>query len=674
VIDLGVGLNSDFAFAERREWLVTNGIGGFAMGTIAGMLTRRYHGLLIAATRPPLGRRLLVTKLDELISYRGESYPLTVNRWASDVVDLAGYNHLRGFQMVDTVPVWSYTVSDALLEKSVWMQHGANTTYVRYSFVDGTGPLEINIKVLLNDRDYHGVTNEGYTTFDIENIANGLEIKSSASGNRWYLLSEKMSAEVKNQWYGSYYLTIEKYRGLPEVESHYYGAKLSVIINPGESATLVTSTEPYPELDGAKAYNDHAEREQELMRRANWPTYGRHRSTGDTSEPSASVMTKRLILAADQFIVSRSSERDSDGQTVIAGYPWFGDWGRDTMIALPGLTLSTGRVEIAAKILRTFASYVDRGMLPNRFPDDGEEPVYNTADASLWYFEALRAYHEHTHDLDLIDELFPVLSEIIDWHIKGTRHNIGLDLTDGLVFAGEPGVQLTWMDAKVGSWVVTPRIGKPIEINALWYHALNIMARFAEQLDKEQERYKEHAQSTLRGFRRYWNQEAGYCYDVLDGPEGHDHSLRPNQILAVSLPYSPLSPDQRRAVVDVCEEQLLAPFGLRSLSPDHAEYRGIYGGDVESRDGAYHQGTVWSWLIGPFVTAHLRVYGDAERAREFLRPLLEHTADYGIGSVSEIFDGDAPHHPRGCPAQAWGVAELLRVLSALLISESGQES
>jgi predicted glycogen debranching enzyme len=554
------------------------------------------------------------------------------------------------------------------------MQRGANTTYIRYSLVAGTGPLKLSIKVLINDRDYHGVTNEGDTMFHIENRRHGLEIRSSASGNRCYLLSKNMSAEVKGRWYSSYHLSIERYRGLPEVESHYYAARLNVTINPGESATLIASTEPNPELDGAKAHKERTDREQELIGRANWPVEGPYRSANDKPEPTISLATKQLILAADQFIVSRSTERDPDGQTVIAGYPWFGDWGRDTMIALPGLTLSTGRAGIAAKILRTFASYVDRGMLPNRFPDDGEIPEYNTADASLWFFEALRAYHDHTHDLDLIKELFPTLSEIINWHIKGTRHNIGLDPADGLVYAGEPGVQLTWMDAKVGSWVVTPRIGKPIEINALWYNALNIMARFAEQLGKEKERYKDLAQQTLRGFERYWIQEAGFCYDVLDGPEDHDPSLRPNQILAVALPHSPLGTHQRRAVVDACEEQLLTPFGLRSLSPDHFEFRGTYGGDVESRDGAYHQGTVWSWLMGPFVTAHLRVYGDAERAEAFLRPLLGHVADYGIGSVSEIFDGDKPNLPRGCPAQAWGVAELLRVLKTLKSPDSGQEN
>ncbi len=674
MIDLEPDIGSDIVSAERREWLVTNGIGGFAMGTVAGMLTRRYHGLLIAALQPPLGRRLLVTKLDEFISYQGHGYPLTVNRWAGDVVDLAGFKHLLGFRMAGTVPVWNYAVSDALLEKCIWMQHGANTTYVRYSLIDGSGPLKLSIKVLINDRDYHGVTNEGDTTFRIENLPHGLEIRSSASGNCCYLLSKNMRTEAKDQWYSNYYLSIERYRGLPEVESHYYAARLSMTINPGESATLIASTEPSPELDDTAAYKELADREQELIRRANWPADGRHLSAIDKPETTASLVTKRLILAADQFIVNRSTKGDPEGQTVIAGYPWFGDWGRDTMIALPGLTLSTGRAGIAAKILRTFASYVDKGMLPNRFPDDGEKPEYNTADASLWYFEALRAYYDHTRDLDLIKELFPVLTEIINWHVRGTRHNISLDPADGLIYAGEPGVQLTWMDAKVGGWVVTPRIGKPIEISALWYNALKIMARFAEQLGKEKQQYEDLAQNTLRGFERYWIQEAGFCYDVLDGPDGHDPSLRPNQILAVALPHSPLDRHRRRSVVDVCEEQLLTPFGLRSLSPDHSEFRGTYGGDVESRDGAYHQGTVWSWLMGPFVTAHLRVYGDTERAEAFLRPMLGHVADYGIGSVSEIFDGDTPHLPRGCPAQAWGVAELLRVIKTLQLPESDQEN
>jgi predicted glycogen debranching enzyme len=351
---------------------------------------------------------------------------------------------------------------------------------------------------------------------------------------------------------------------------------------------------------------------------------------------------------------------DPDGRTVIAGYHWFGDWGRDTMISLPGLTLVTGRHDVAARILRTCAHFVDQGMLPNRFPDEDETPEYNTVDAALWYFEAISAYHTATGDDVLLRDLFPVLQEIIEWHLRGTRYNIRMDPDDGLICAGKPGVQLTWMDAKVEEWVVTPRIGKPVEISALWYNALRIMAGFAHRLGEAAAAYDAAADQTRASFARFWNAEAGYCYDVLDGPKGNDPTLRPNQLLAVSLPYSPLTEEQQRAVVDACARHLLTSHGLRSLAPDDPAYVGHYGGEQHQRDRAYHQGTVWGWLIGPFVTAYLRVYGDRELARSFLRPLMHHLADHGVGSISEIFDGDPPFTPRGCIAQAWSVAEVLR--------------
>ncbi|MCP4417281.1 MAG: glycogen debranching protein, partial [Chloroflexi bacterium] len=374
---------------------------------------------------------------------------------------------------------------------------------------------------------------------------------------------------------------------------------------------------------------------------------------------------KQLVLAADQFIVKRSVQRstaqDTNGRSVIAGYPWFSDWGRDTMIALPGLTLSSGRPEVAASILRTYAQFVDQGMIPNRFPDAGEQPEYNTVDATLWYFEALRAYHAATNDDELLRELFPILQEIIQWHQRGTRFNIKMDEDDGLISAGEEGVQLTWMDAKVDDWVVTPRIGKPVEINALWYNALCSMVDFAQLLNKEDAEYRALMQKVKTGFARFWNEEMGYCYDVIDGTDGLDGRLRPNQLFAISLVHSPLTVVQQRSLLEACGRHLLTAHGLRSLSPDDKAYIGHYGGDRYERDGAYHQGTVWGWLIGPFVSAHLRVYGDKAAARSYLEPLMQHHIQaHAVGSISEIFDGDAPFTPRGCVAQAWSVAELLR--------------
>jgi predicted glycogen debranching enzyme len=362
-------------------------------------------------------------------------------------------------------------------------------------------------------------------------------------------------------------------------------------------------------------------------------------------------------------VQAKTGQSDLEGRSVIAGYPWFGDWGRDTMIALPGLTLVTGRAAEARQILLTFARFVDQGMLPNRFPDAGEAPEYNTVDATLWYVEAIRAYHAATGDDSLLAELYPALQEIVAWHRRGTRYNIHLDEGDGLLYGGSPEVQLTWMDAKLDDWVVTPRIGKPVEISALWYNALRSLTGFARRLGHAADAaaYDALADQTKAGFQRFWSDELGYCCDVLDSPEGDDPALRPNQLLAVSLHHSPLSAAQAAAVVDVCARKLMTSHGLRSLAPDHPEYIGHYGGDRHSRDAAYHQGTAWGWLLGPFVSAHYRVHRDPAQARAFLLPMLQHLNSHGVGSLSEIFDGDPPFTPRGCIAQAWTVAEVLRV-------------
>jgi predicted glycogen debranching enzyme len=369
-----------------------------------------------------------------------------------------------------------------------------------------------------------------------------------------------------------------------------------------------------------------------------------------------------LTAAADQYIVSRGVQK-----SVIAGYHWFSDWGRDTMIALPGLTLPTGRFDIARSILRTFAQHVDQGMLPNRFPDAGETPEYNTVDATLWFFEAVRAYHAYTGDLAFVhQELYPVLTDIINWHVRGTRYRIKLDAA-GLLNSGEPGVQLTWMDAKVGDWVVTPRSGKPVEVQALWYNAICTMEDFADRTGDEagRKRYNNMAALAKWSFNRlFWNEEGGYLYDVVNGGPP-DASIRPNQIFAVSLPYSMLSPDRAKRVVAVVQEHLLTPYGIRSLAPSDPQYHGIYTGDGVGRDGAYHQGTVWPWLLGPFITAYMKVEGGSTaahtQAKKWLSPLKNHLCDAGLGHISEIFDGDAPHRPVGCIAQAWSVAEILRV-------------
>jgi predicted glycogen debranching enzyme len=650
-IDFGREVCGNLAVAERREWLVTNGSGSYAAGTIAGVLTRRYHGLLIAALKPPLGRTLLVSKLDETATYAGIDYPLHANRWSSGVVDPMGFIHLERFHLEGTTPVWTYACGDALLEKRVWMQQGANTTYVTYYLRRASAPLTLVAKALVNYRDYHGDTRAGGWQMHVEPVEHGLRVTAFDGATPFYLLSDAAEATPQHEWYRDFFMRVESERGLVAQEDHLYAGLFRATLAPGQTLTIVASTEEAPDLDGAAACTAQRAHEQQLI--------------SDSGHRAAPAWVRQLVLAADQFIVRRPLCSDPTGYSVIAGYPWFGDWGRDTMISLPGLTLATGRPEIARRTLRTFGRFVDQGMLPNRFPDAGEVPEYNTVDATLWYIEAIRAYHVATGDDELLRELFPVLQEIIAWHQKGTRYTIHADPADGLLYAGEAGVQLTWMDARVGDRVVTPRIGKPVEINALWYNGLRAMADFARRLGQSADSYDLLAERVAAGFTRFWNAGQGYCYDVVDGPTGDDAALRPNQLLAVSLPHSPLTTPQQRAVVDVCARHLLTSHGLRSLAPGDPAYIGRYGGDARQRDGAYHQGTSWGWLIGPFVSAHLRVYHDPALAQSFLQPLVRHLADHGLGSISEIFDGDPPFTPNGCFAQAWSVAELLRVWSAM---------
>ncbi len=652
MIDFGRGLCADVEFAGTREWIVTNGIGGYAAGAVAGLLTRRYHGLLIAALQPPLGRTLLLTKLDETAEYDGRSYPLFANRWANDWVTPSGFIHLERFHLEGTTPIWTYACADALLDKRVWMQPGANTTYIRYDLRRAIHPLTLTIKVLVNYRDHHSNTSSRDWRMNVATVDHGLKVSAYDGAASFYILSSGGQATPQHDWYKDFYLSVEAYRGLNAFDDNLCAGKFLITLQPGDTFTMVASVEPNPMLDGKIAYRERQNYEQQLV------AQNRLRD----SHPAV----RQLVLAADQFIVRRAAPGEPDGRTIIAGYPWFGDWGRDTMISLAGLTLVTGRPDIARLILRTFSHFVDQGMLPNRFPDAGETPEYNTVDATLWYFEAIRAYLAVTGDDDLLRELFPVLEEIMHWHQVGTRYKIKVDPVDGLLYSGEPGVQLTWMDVKIGDWVVTPRTGKAVEINALWYNALRNMSDFARTLGKSADDFDALAEQAYRGFGRFWNAETGYCFDVIDTPAGNDASLRPNQIFAVSLPHSPLDARQQRAVVDVCGTHLLTSHGLRSLAQNHPSYKARYGGNAFERDSAYHQGTVWGWLIGPFVTAHLRVYRDPEQALSYLTPLIEHLDGHAMGTISEIFDGDPPFTPRGCFAQAWSVAEVLRAWHAIV--------
>ena len=670
-ISFGREICADLKAAESREWLVTNGIGGFACGTVTGVLTRHYHGLLVAALSPPTHRTLLVTKLTETVGYRNCTYPLDTNRWANGMVNPAGYHHLQHFRLDGTIPTWTFACGEALLEKRVWMQQGQNTTYIRYTFTRGSAALKLSLKAFVNYRDFHGGSSK--RTWQIEAIEGGYRLVADPRAVPFYLLLDRPNITQSSAptWYENFDLAIERYRGTGDRDRHLHAATFDAILEPGESLTVVASTDSSANLDGQTALDARRAYERELLNLRSRAPYLK-----PIQEPE---WTRRLVLAADQFIVNRPLSDRPDGKTIIAGYPWFADWGRDTMISLPGLTLFTGRPDIARTILGTYARYLDRGMLPNVFPDRGDTPAYNTADASLWFAEAVRSYYAATGDRDFLEAIFPAIEEIVRWYRQGTRYNIHWDRQDGLIYAGEPGVQVTWMDAKVDDWVVTPRHGKPVEINALWYNTLRIAEAIAKILQRPDGEYRDLAQRTVTGFERFWNRATGYCYDVLDTPSGNDGALRPNQLLAVSLSgvcgkYAQplLQPRQQKAIVDACSRELLTSYGLRSLAPSDSQYQGRYGGDRYQRDGAYHQGTTWGWLIGPFVEAHFRAYNDPQRALEFLEPMAHHLNGAGLGSISEIFDGDAPMTPRGCFAQAWSVAEVLRVRS-LVSSQNARE-
>jgi predicted glycogen debranching enzyme len=639
--------------AESREWLCTNGLGGFASGTVAGLPTRRYHALLVAALKPPVGRTVMVSGLEERVEYDGGTYALATDRWADGTVAPEGHRLIERFHLDGTTPVWRYACADALVEKRVWMEPGANTTYVRYRLLraGAGGPVRLRLEALVNYRDYHLTTRGPGWQMKVDPVPHGLRVTAFDGARPMLLLAPGAAVETAHEWYVGFRLSAEEARGLDALDDNLHVGTFGVTLEAGGALTCVLSAEEAPGLDGEQARQRRAAHEALVL--LAW-------RNGQPAAAGAPGWIDRLVLAADQFLVSRPLADDPGGLSVIAGYHWFGDWGRDTMIALPGLTLATGRPEVARRILTTFARFVDGGMLPNVFPDAGERPEYNTVDAALWYVEAVRAYHAATGDDGTVRGLFPALEQIVRAYAGGTRYHIGVDGADGLVTAGEPGVQLTWMDAKVGDWVVTPRVGKPVEINALWYNALVAVTRLARRLGRPHGEWEAMARRAGAGFARFWNADAGYCYDVLDGPSGHETGLRPNQILAVSLPASALPADRQRRVVDACARRLLISYGLRSLAPGEPGYQPRYAGGPRERDGAYHQGTAWAWLLGPFALAYAKVHGDREAARALLEPLAQHLTDHGVGSISEVFDAEPPFTPGGCIAQAWSVAETLR--------------
>ena len=655
---------TDLGVASAREWLVTNGIGGYASGTIEGSATRRYHGWLVAALDPPGARTLLVSKLDERVEYRGNSWALSTNRWSSGTIDPAGYLNLERFFLDGLTPVWHFSLGDALVERRIVMEAGANAIFVCYKILRASGKLRFIIKALVDYRDFHAVTRAGEQSLRIDLIAGSVRIQPpNAGATSTWLKADRGEARIVNTWYRDYDLPAERERGLEDREDHLHAATFTADISAGEELTIRAAAGSSPPLDVPPDVFGDAERNEAALLQA-W------RDKHGAASERAPLAIRQLVLAASQFIVDRPVPGVVQGRSIIAGYHWFGDWGRDAMIALPGLTLVTGRPEVARAVLRTFDRFLDQGMLPNDFPGRGGTPGYNTVDAALWYIEAVRAYVESTGDESALDEFWPTLVSIVDWYERGTRYGIRVDPADGLLRAGEAGVQLTWMDAKVGATVITPRIGKPVEVNALWYNALCAMAAFATRGSSDPARFERLAERARAGFARYNSVQNGGLFDVIDGPEGDDASIRPNQIFAVALHYSPLDAERQRAVVDLCARDLLTSNGLRSLSPRDPRYVGTYAGPPAQRDAAYHQGTVWMWLIGPFALAHARAHDDREGALAFLEPLLDRVVGGGLGTLGEIADGDAPFTPRGCIAQAWSVAEVLRAWHALQLGDT----
>ncbi|MCL4515350.1 MAG: glycogen debranching enzyme N-terminal domain-containing protein [Firmicutes bacterium] len=722
------------AEGSTREWLLTNGLGGFAAGTAVGANTRRYHGLLVAALHPPVSRVLLLAKLEEEMDYQGKTHRLATNFYHPDTVHPEGCRRLVSFGLAP-FPIFTFFCGGALLSREIFMEHGRNRTIIVYRVLHAEEPVKLRAYPLVNCRDYHGIIRENDWPFRQELRAQSghgpglVAIQAYAGSPVLALAVTGGTYQPAGMWYRNMEYPVERERGLDFVEDHYNPGYFEVTLEAGEvwavSAALAGEQggslpdRPDDRAAGNGSASDgesfdvetaleirarEVERRERLWQAVGaWPQRGVEMAKTDPKAsltaspatlPGESLLdfARQLVLAADAFIVRRES---TGARSIIAGYPWFTDWGRDTMISLPGLTLVTGRFDEAREILRTFSGRRRDGLVPNRFTDLTGEAEYNTVDASLWFVQAVYQYARYTGDRRFVEsEMLPVIREIIAAYQKGTRFNIHME-EDSLVAAGERGLQLTWMDAKVGDWVVTPREGKAVEINALWYNALRVAAwlcRLAADDQLTEGRVKEWAQEYEKlaehvrdGFQReFWAPDRGYLIDVVTPGGGKDYTLRPNQILAVSLPFSPLNPGQMKQVVEVVFRRLYTPFGLRSLAREEPAYIGRYTGNQVSRDAAYHQGTVWSWLIGPFITAFVRVYGRGgpdqtqsvsdgfltaqstaqttayAAALTMLRPFETHLREAGLGTISEVFEGDEPYLPKGCFAQAWGVAELLR--------------
>ena len=650
-----------------REWLVTNGLGGYASGTLSGIMTRKYHGYLVASLPAPLGRIVALQNLEmSLHRADGAFTRLSADERDGREPEIPAARYLAEFRLEMGLPVWEFEVDGLRIEKRVVMPYGQNTVHVMLRLLDAPETaIDVTLRPAIHFRSYeasvmtehppgHRLVVEG-DRYEVTSTEGAPALRMTIAGARPTFVTD--SEQIPEVFYRR-----ERERGYDAVGSVWTPGHFRMRLTGDATITFVASTESW---DLLLAPQPQAVRDGERERRTRLLTLA-----GSAADDEIGA---RLVLAADQFIITpagraedaaRARAAGDEARTVIAGYHWFTDWGRDTMISLEGLTLATGRNREGGYILRTFAHYVRDGLIPNMFPDGASEGLYHTADATLWFFHALDRYVHASADRDTLRRLLPTMRDIADHHLAGTRFGIGVDPSDGLLREGAEGYQLTWMDAKCDGWVVTPRRGKAVEINALWYNALSLLAGWLrlEHGEDVARSYAEHAERARASFnRRFWYEEGGHLHDVVDGEHGDDPACRPNQIISISLAHPVLDRERWESVVSVVERKLLTPYGLRSLAPDHPDYQPRYFGDLRARDAAYHQGTVWGWLIGPFIDAWLRVHpGEHGRARDLLRPLAEHLDEFGVGSVAEIFDAEQPHTPRGCIAQAWSVAELLR--------------
>jgi predicted glycogen debranching enzyme len=649
-----------------REWLVTNGLGGYASGTVGGVPTRRYHGLLIASLPAPLGRMMMLNHLSEQVRKPdGTLARFGGQEWVGGRLEMDGAGHLVEFRLESGLPVWCFQIDRYKIEKRVLLAHQLNTVYVAYRLTAGEGTLRLKLRPAVHFRHHDGSVNtplaEEYTLTAVND-----RCELSAGPNlphlRLQLHGLNRAFTIQGQRLSEVLYRSEESRGYDAAGELWTPGYYRVDLSLHSSATLVVSTEAW---DVVQALNPEQAQAAEHERRDHLLEKARAQDKGEVHA--------ELVLAADQFVMlpmgrvedaARAHAAGDEERSVIAGYHWFTDWGRDTMISLEGLALTTGRHQEAGYILRTFARYVRDGLIPNFFPDGKNDGVYHTADATLWYFHALDRYVETTGDRATLMRLLPVLQDIVAHHVRGTRFGIGVDPSDGLLRQGQDGYQLTWMDAKVGNWVVTPRRGKAVEINGLWHNALCLLESWVRALQGETDAQPlgEQAARVRDSFnKRFWNPETNYLYDVVDGEGGNDPACRPNQLLSISLRFPVLDPARWKPVLETVRQQLLTPVGLRSLAPGHPDYKSHYFGDLRSRDAAYHQGTVWAWLIGPFIDAWLKTYPDDRAgARRWLEGFVPHLSDACIGSISEVFDAEKPFTPRGCIAQAWSVAEVLR--------------